>query len=72
MVPLISLSSKTVEVQVGQQPSLETATPGSTAYNLFGFGSTRIQATLHPGQHLGLPKKLYFPQLHTLNDQDDD
>ena len=50
----------------GNNPSLETATPGSTAYNLFGIWTNSAYRQLCTQDNiLGLPKKLYFPQLHT-------
>ena len=46
----------------GNNPSLETATPGSTAYNLFGIWVNSAYRQLCTQDNiLGLPKKLYFP-----------
>lgn len=50
----------------GNNAALETATPGSTAYNLFGIWVNSAYRQLCTQDNiLGLPKKLYFPQLST-------
>lgn len=50
----------------GNNAALETATPGSTAYNLFGIWVNSAYRQLCTQDNvLGLQKKLYFPQLHT-------
>jgi len=50
----------------GNNAALETATPGSTAYNLFGVWINSAYRQLCTQDNpLGLQKKLYFPQLHT-------
>ena len=50
----------------GNNAALEAATPGSTAYNLFGIWTNSAYRQLCTQDNiLGLPKKLYFPQLHT-------
>jgi hypothetical protein len=54
-----------LKYRAGTNPALETATPGSTAYNMYGVwvNSAYRQLCTQDGI-LGLQKKLVFPQLH--------
>jgi len=72
-VPLISLQFKDLlKFRSGNNPSLETATPGSTAYNLFGFGSTRPTGNSVLRTTSWVCQRTLFSATPHLNDQDDD